>query len=367
MIGEIEMEKTTPRSLEYYMPAEWAKHEATWLSWPKNPLTFPDGVLPGVEKVYVQMIAALSPGEKVKLLVNDENAERHVRRLLQGSGAVMENVIFMHILSSDVWIRDYGPSFLVHMEKGWRAAVKWRFNAWGGKYDDIMYDDVAGEDVVRAARVKVFRPGIVMEGGSIDVNGRGTVLTTEQCLLNPNRNPKLSREDIESYLEQYLNISKVVWLISGIEGDDTDGHVDDFARFVGPETVVCAYSEEGSGHNPEVLSTNLKILEEYRDNYGRPFKVIKLPMPTPIPLPEEERVLPASYANFYIGNEVVLVPVFDDPMDDEAVRILAECFPERRMVPIMARDLVYGYGGFHCVTQQEPAPTERKKAAKTTG
>jgi agmatine deiminase len=357
------MEKTTPRSLDYYMPAEWARHDATWLSWPKNPLTFPDGVLAGVERVYVQMIAALSAGEKVKVLVNDAPSEEHARKMLESSNAIMENVEFPHIISSDVWIRDYGPTFLINSGKPWKAAVKWKFNAWGGKYDDIMYDDVAGEDVVQHSRAKVFRPGIVLEGGSIDVNGRGTVLTTEQCLLNPNRNPHLSREDIESYLEQYLNISKVIWLISGIEGDDTDGHVDDFARFVGPETVVCAYSEESAGHNPEVLATNLRILEEHRDNYGRPFKVIKLPMPEPIPLPEEERVLPASYANFYIGNEVVLVPVFDDPSDAEALRILSGCFPDRKLVPIAARDLVYGYGGFHCVTQQEPAPTVIKGTA----
>ncbi|MDW5563855.1 MAG: agmatine deiminase family protein [Methanomassiliicoccus sp.] len=357
------MEKTTPRSLDYYMPAEWARHDATWLSWPKNPLTFPDGVLPGVERTYVQMIAALSPGEKVKVLVNDDHTEAHARELLNGSGAHMANVKFFHIQSSDVWIRDYGPTFLVHKDRPWRAAVKWRFNAWGGKYDDIMYDDIAGEEVVQSARVKTFRPGIVLEGGSIDVNGRGTVLTTEQCLLNPNRNPQLTREDIETYLEQYLNISKVIWLISGIEGDDTDGHVDDFARFVGPETVVCAFSEEGGGHNPEVLATNLRILEEYRDNYGRPLKVVRLPMPAPIPLPEEDRVLPASYANFYIGNEVVLAPVFDDPHDAEALRVLGECFPDRRTVPILARDLVYGYGGFHCVTQQEPAPTAVKGTA----
>jgi len=353
----MDMEKTTPRSLDYYMPAAWARHEATWLSWPKNPLTFPDGVLSGVERVYVQMIAALSGGEKVKVLVDDAPSEKHARSMLEGSGAVMGNVEFKHIVSSDVWIRDYGPTFLVHKDKPWKAAVKWRFNAWGGKYDDIMYDDVAGEEVVRSARVKTFHPGIVLEGGSIDVNGRGTVLTTEQCLLNPNRNPHLSRNDIEAYLEQYLYVNKVIWLVSGIEGDDTDGHVDDFARFVGPESVVCAYSEEGSGHDPEVLSANLRILKDHRDDYGRPLKVTKLPMPTPIPLPEEERVLPASYANFYIGNDVVLVPVFDDPCDAEAVRIRRDCFPGRRTVPIMARDLVYGYGGLHCVTQQEPAPT----------
>lgn len=350
------MEKTTPRSLDYYMPAEWAKHDATWLSWPKNPLTFPGDVLEGVENVYLQMIAALSRGEKVKVLVNDMETERRVLGMLQGTDALMDNVILPRIQSSDVWIRDYGPTFLLNQKKPWKAAVKWRFNAWGGKYDDLLYDDLAGEGVVQEARVKVFRPGIVMEGGSIDVNGQGVVLTTEQCLLNKNRNPHLSREDIESYLEQYLNISSVVWLRSGIEGDDTDGHVDDFARFVSADTVVCAHSTSGGGHNPEVLETNLNILKEFRRSGGRGLEVIKLPMPEPIPLPEEERVLPASYANFYIGNRVVLVPVFRDAQDKEALSILADCFPDREIVPIYARDLVYGYGGFHCVTQQEPSP-----------
>ncbi len=349
------MEKTTPRNLDYYMPPEWAKHDATWLSWPKNPLTFPGDVLEGVEDIYVQMIAALSTGEKVKLLVNDELMEERARRRLKGGDVNMENVLFLRIPSADVWIRDYGPTFLLNQKRPWKAGVKWRFNAWGGKYDDLIYDDRTGEDIVLSARVKVFRPGIVMEGGSIDVNGRGVVLTTEQCLLNPNRNPHLSREDIEAYLEQYLNINQVVWLRSGIEGDDTDGHVDDFARFVGPETVVCAHSESGGGHNPQVLKANLDILTGYRDQYGRPLEVLTLPMPEPILLPEEERVLPASYANFYIGNDVVLVPVFDDPSDRDAIRQLERCFPGRRTVPILARDLVYGYGGFHCATQQEPA------------
>ncbi len=354
------MEKTTPRSLGYYMPAEWARHEATWLSWPKNPLTFPDGVLDGVEKVYLQMIAALSQGEKVKVLVNDRATGDRVRKLLQDTDAVVENVLLPLIKSSDVWIRDYGPTFLLNEKKPWKAAVKWKFNAWGGKYDDLLYDDIAGEEVVQNAKVKVFHPGIVMEGGSIDVNGRGTVLTTEQCLLNKNRNPQLTREDLEAYLEQYLNIGSVVWLKSGIEGDDTDGHVDDFARFVNADTVVCAHSETGGGHNPQVLQTNLDILNAHRDQYGRALHVLELPMPEPIPLPEEERVLPASYANFYIGNEAVLVPVFDDPSDQRAVQMLKDCFNDRQVLPIYAKDLVYGYGGFHCVTQQEPLVEQKE-------
>ncbi|WP_201798829.1 agmatine deiminase family protein [Methanomassiliicoccus luminyensis] len=352
------MEKQTPRSLNYHMPEEWAKHDATWLSWPKNPLTFPDEVLGAVENIYVQMIAALSPGEKVKVLVNDDATADRVLKLLRGSGAALDNVELPRIKSSDVWIRDYGPTFLLNRDSGEKAAVKWRFNAWGGKYDDLMYDDVAGEDVVQSTGVRVFRPGIVLEGGSIDVNGRGTVLTTEQCLLNKNRNPQLSREEIEKYLEEYIGTPDVVWLKSGIEGDDTDGHVDDFARFVSSRTIVCAHSETGGGHNPEVLRTNLDILDRYRDSRGGELEVLKLPMPEPIPLPEEERMLPASYANFYIGNKVVLVPVFNDPADQGALEILEGCFPGREVVPIPARDLIYGYGGFHCVTQQEPAGRE---------
>ena len=361
----------TPRAAGYRMPAEWAPHDATWLSWPKNPLTFPGDVLTGVEQTYCSMIEALSHGEKVKVLVDDEETEERARQMLERTEADMRNVLFPRIKSSDVWIRDYGPTFLLHHDSGKKAAVKWKFNAWGAKYDglptfrpgivmeggsnDLLYDDVAGEDVVRSTGLPTFRPGIVMEGGSIDVNGAGIVLTTEQCLLNENRNPHLDREGIEGYLREYIGIDEVIWLKSGIEGDDTDGHVDDFARFVSEDTVVCAYTPRGGGHNQTVLHTNLNILREYRSPEGRPLKVLTLPMPTPVPLPEEDRMLPASYANFYIGNGVVLLPTFNDANDGVAARILEKAMPDHRIIPIYARDLVYGYGGFHCVTQQEPA------------
>jgi len=336
-----------PASLGWRMPAEWERHDATWLSWPKNPLTFPGDVLPGVESAYVQMITALSGGEKVKLLVEDEAAEARAVKMLERSGAVLGNVLFKRISSADVWIRDYGPTFLVGPEG--KAATKWRFNAWGGKYDDLLRDDATGDEVVRDSGVHAFRPGIVMEGGSIDVNGAGRVMTTEQCLLNPNRNPQLSRRDIEDYLKAYINVDEVIWLKSGIDGDDTDGHVDDFARFVASNIAVCASSETG-GHDPRVLRANLGILREVPS-----LEVIELPMPRPIPLPEEERNLPASYANFYIGNKVVLLPVFGDEADKGAIEIMGGCFPGREIVSIAGRDLVYGYGGVHCVTQQEPS------------
>jgi len=348
------MEESTPRSKGYRMPAEWAKHEATWLSWPKNPLTFPEEVIGEVEGVFARMISALSHGELVKVLVEDEAMEGRMLRMSEDAGADIRRVRPMRIKSSDVWIRDYGPTFLVHARKRAKAAVKWRFNAWGGKYDDLLYDDVAGEDVVRSAKVPVFRPGIVMEGGSIDVNGLGSVLTTEQCLLNKNRNPHLDRRGIEGYLEEYVGAPNVIWLRSGIEGDDTDGHVDDFARFVGPDRVLCSHSQSRATSNGAVLKVNLDILRRSVDQGGRKMKVDKLPMPRPLWLEEEQRYLPASYANFYIGNGCVLLPVFKDRNDRKAIGLLADAFPDREVVPIYAAELVYGYGGIHCVTQQEP-------------
>ncbi|WP_400259826.1 agmatine/peptidylarginine deiminase [Candidatus Methanomassiliicoccus intestinalis] len=337
----------TPKACGYQMPAEWAEHEATWLSWPKNPLTFPEEIIDSVEKTYSLMVEALSRGEIVKILVDDAALEERARALLKTTQANMDNVQFFQIRSSDVWIRDYGPTFILNAQ-GEKAAIKWDFNAWGAKYDDLLYDNITGENVVNTTGVRVFRPGIVLEGGSIDVNGHGVVLTTEQCLLNPNRNPHLTKADLEEYLCNYLGVEKVVWLKSGIDGDDTDGHVDDFARFVNAHTILCSYADDDSV-DAQVLQTNFKILKAQEV-----FEVVALPMPTPIPLEEEERNLPASYANFYIGNKAVLVPSFDDPADAQAAAIIGKYFPDREMVSIPATDLVYGYGGFHCITQQEP-------------
>ena len=337
------------------MPAEWERHEATWLSWPKNPLTFPEKVIEKVEIIFSQMVEALSKGEKVKILVDDQEASDRVELMMDRAGASMSNVLLLKIRSADVWIRDYGPTFLLHSGNEGKAAVKWRFNAWGGKYDDLLYDDLTGDEMIRASEAKAFRPGIVMEGGSIDVNGKGSVLTTEQCLLSRNRNPQLAREDIEGYLEQYLNVDNIIWLRSGIEGDDTDGHVDDFARFVSSDRVLCSLSSSKLTENWKVLAENLNLLRNATDQDGEPLQVQKLPMPKPLWLEEEQRWLPASYANFYIGNQVVLLPVFKDRNDQKAIDILQQAFPDREIVPILAADLVYGYGGIHCVTQQEPS------------
>lgn len=330
------------------MPAEWSPHSATWLSWPKNELTFPSGTLAGVESIYCQMIAGLQPWEKVKLLVDNETEEERVRKILRSNGVSEQDILFHKIKSADVWMRDYCPIFLLNRATGKKAAAKWIFNAWGEKYDDIIPDNQTGDKIAATIpHLQLFKPGIVMEGGSIDVNGDGSLLTTEQCLLNKNRNPNLPQGQIEQCLVDYLGINEIIWLGEGIAGDDTDGHIDDFARFVSEGAVVCAYEENKADENHKPLAAAHSVLSEL-------FETIKLPMPSPIIDLEENRRLPASYANFYIGNKAVLLPVFGDKNDKLAIETMQSCFPGREIVPIHSNELVYGYGGIHCVTQQEP-------------
>lgn len=343
-------EPEIPSRLGFSMPPEWAKHESTWLSWPKNPLTFPPDVLPKVEEAYVTMVEALARDERVDILVDDEREEDRVRARLSA-----KRVAFHRIRSSDVWIRDYGPIFVRRRSgKPEVAATKWEFNAWGGKYDDLLMDNEAGVEVAEASGLRTFRPGMVLEGGSIDANGRGSLLTTEQCLLNKNRNPGMDRPQLEKKLHDYLGVTSVVWLGSGVEGDDTDGHVDDIARFVNEDTVVCMEEEDEGDPNHRALARNASILAGHRDDRGRRVQVVTIPMPRRVDA--EDGRLPASYANFYIGNSVVLVPVFGDARRDAyALETLADLFPGRRVVPVPSKELVYGFGGIHCVTQQQPA------------
>ncbi|MFN7088445.1 MAG: agmatine/peptidylarginine deiminase [Candidatus Paceibacteria bacterium] len=336
------------------MPAEWAKHDATWLAWPKNPNTFPPRILDKVESIYCQIISNLSYAEQVKVLVDDHNIEEKARKLLESSGYLESNVLFYKITSADVWIRDYGPIFLLNRKTGKKAGVKWSYNAYGNKYSDLLYDDTTGEEVLKASGVKAFRPKMVLEGGSIEVDGKGTLLTTEQCLLNKNRNPKMTRNQIENKVKNFTGAESVVWLKGGIEGDDTDGHVDDFARFAPGNKILCCRSDF-PGMDANVLKQNFSILQNAVDSDGQKFEIIHLPMPKPLINTEERRKLPASYANFYIGNKIILLPIFGDANDFRAIEIVSESFPDREVVPIMARELVYGYGGIHCVTQQEPA------------
>lgn len=338
-----------PASPRYRMPAEWERHDSTWVAWPKDPLTFPEDVIGRVEEVYEKMVSALSSGERVNVLVDDDKMERRVSSLIGPSTRVR----YHRIRTADVWTRDYGPIF-VRQRDGKSAATKWVFNAWGNKYEELLRDNDAGIAIARAAGTAVVETGMVLEGGSIDSNGLGTCLTTEQCLLNPNRNPGMSKQQIERKLERYLGFTNLVWLKQGIAGDDTDGHIDDIARFVGEGKVICMVEDDPSDENYGPLRGDLELLEAARDERGRELDVIPVSMPRR-KVGGRER-LPASYANFFVGNSSVLVPTFDDANDDPALSTIASAFPGRKVVGIDCRALVYGFGSIHCVTQQQPSP-----------
>jgi agmatine deiminase len=336
----------SPFSLGYRMPAEWERHEATWLSWPKDPLTFPARILPEVEQTYVKIIESLSDGERVDLLVDDQSIEEKVSSLLTDTS----NVVFHQVKSADVWIRDYGPIFVKNEDV---ACTKWIFNAWGNKYEELKPDNETGLRVAKLSGKRIHEQPMILEGGSIDVNGLGTCLTTKQCLLNKNRNPNLDQKRIEKNLQQGLGVTKVIWLDSGIAGDDTDGHVDDVARFVSKDTVVCMVERDLGEENYEALKRDLEILEGARDQSGGRLRTVPIQMPRRID--SNEGRIPASYANFYIGNSSVLVPTFDDPNDEIALETLKRLFLERRIVGVDCSRLAYGLGTIHCVTQQQPA------------
>ena len=340
----------TPRKLGYFMPAEWELHEAVWISWPQNRYTFPN--LSEVEDAYTQFISTVISSEHVHVFVPTSQVGKNVRKRLKDAGIDLSKVTIRIATYSDVWIRDYGPTFVVNPALKKTALVHWDFNAWGEKYEDQIADGHIPVDMNTKLKLPVFKPGIILEGGSIDTNGRGTILTSRACLLNKNRNPHLSQDEIEDYLKEYLGAEKIIWLNKGVVGDDTDGHIDDIARFVTPTTVVCAYENNSNDENFAALKENYEILQNATDQEGKPLTVIKLSMPDPVIINNER--FPASYTNFYIGNTVVVVPVFSDPHDDEALHIIKDLFPTRKVVGINARAMVEGYGTFHCATQQQP-------------
>jgi agmatine deiminase len=346
----------TPSSLGFRMPPEWHPHEATWLSWPKDPLTWPDRV-PQVETIFLRMIEALAEHETVNLLVDDEETEARVRarlqRLLVG-GPQADSVCLHRVRTIDSWIRDYGPNFIIRpAAPGPELAYNdWGFNAWGGKYETLMKDDGVGAALEPILGLTRFTPGLVLEGGSIDVNGAGVVMTTEQCLLHPNRNPGRSKAEIEQALRDHLGVSDVLWLGEGVAGDDTDGHIDDIARFVSATTIVTVVEDDPADANYAPLQDNLHRLRLARDPKGRAYDVVTLPMPGAV-LAEGEP-LPASYANFYVANGVVLLPVYGHANDQRAADTVQRLFPTRRVVSIDCEPLVWGMGAIHCVTQQQP-------------
>lgn len=333
------------------MPAEWEEQEGIWISWPENVDTFPD--LQGVEEAYVQLIGTVARYERVHLLVRDESVAEYVTDLLGADRPGGNHLKFHMGKYADVWFRDYGPSFVVHRKRSILAMVDWTFNAWGNKYPGLLYDDTIPSLINRDLMIPRFLPGIVLEGGSIDVNGSGTVLTTEQCLLHPNRNPHLDRAGIEWRLKEYLGCSHVLWLKEGIAGDDTDGHIDDIARFVNARTILCAVEEDPDDENYAPLQENYHRLKKATDQEGNPLTVIPIPMPGEI---RDETRLPASYANFLITNRAVLFPTFEHPNDRIAENILEGLFPGREIKGIDCRAMVQGLGSLHCVSQQQPEP-----------
>jgi agmatine deiminase len=342
------------KNSRFRMPAEWELHEGTWLAWPHNVDHWPGNFEP-IPLVYAEIIRALAASEKVFVCVNDSIMEASAKRTLKEAHidqTLLENVSFFIIPTDASWSRDHGPIF-VQDSDGSIVITDWTFNAWGGKYEPWKQDDVVPQKIAALFNLPVVEPGIVLEGGSIDVNGQGTLITTEQCLLNPNRNPNLNRASIEEYLNQYLGAKNILWLKEGIVGDDTDGHIDDIARFVNESTVVCALESDRSDENYEILIKNYEDLKGMRTESGKPLHVIAIPMPDPV-IHEGQR-LPASYANFYIANQVVLVPTFRSKKDSEAIAVFSACFPDRKVIGIDCVDLVWGLGTIHCSTQQQPS------------
>jgi agmatine deiminase len=348
----------TPASLGYRMPAEWEPHEATWLSWPHKEESWP-GAFEPVPEVFAQIAAVLAESELVRINVSDEEMAESASRLLRRGGVKPEAVRFHFNPTNDAWVRDHGPIYVTRESaavddcRSRRAIIDWEYNAWGNKYPPCDLDNAVPSRIAAESGETRFVPGIVMEGGSIDVNGRGTLLTTEACLLNPNRNPRLSKADIERFLRDYLGVRHFLWLGDGIVGDDTDGHIDDLTRFVAPDTVVTLIEEDPQDANYEPLQDNLKRLQSMRDQDGQPFKIVTLPMPGPMYFNEQR--LPASYANFYIANRRVLVPVYNHKHDQVALEALQRLFPDRLVLGIDCTPLVWGLGAIHCVTQQQPA------------
>lgn len=346
----------TPKQQQYYMPAEWAPHKATWLSYPHNENSWP-GKIESIYPSYNLFVKVLSEDEQVHINVEDQRMEDHVREALDKLGANMDNIFLHQFSTNDAWCRDHGPAFLLNrLDAARRAIVRWNYNAWGGKYPcelDAQIPKHIHDYLLQAENsLQLFEPGIVMEGGSIDVNGCGDLLTTTSCLLNPNRNPSLNKEQIEGYLRDYYGVENIIWLGDGIIGDDTDGHVDDLSRFISEDTIITAVEEDCWDENYDILRKNLKALQSCRLASGKQPTVVELPMPDMV-FYDNQR-LPASYANFYIANKKVIFPTYRCLTDNEAAYILEACFPDREIVGIDSTDIIWGLGSFHCLSQQEP-------------
>ena len=342
----------TPRQLGYRFPAEWEPQAATWFSWPHNKETWP-GKFEPIPGVFTNIVKTLASYQHVNINVIDDAMAADVRSRLLNAKVDPSQFTLFKIPTNDSWCRDHGPAFVVNPNSPEPlAVVDWGYNAWGGKYPPYDMDDIVPSRIAEQRNLPVFHPGIIMEGGAVDVNGEGCLLTSRSCLLNQNRNPALTQEEIEEYLVEYYNVDKILWVDEGIAGDDTDGHIDDSARFVSPNTIVAVVENNPADENHAILQKNLGALRGMTDVKGNSFRIVELPMPAPLYFNGQR--LPASYANFLIANNVVLVPSFRDPNDSTAIEILQREFQDRTVLGIDCVDLAWGLGTLHCISQQEP-------------
>ena len=347
------MTNLTPKSLGYYFPAEFAPHDAIWLSWPHKEESWP-GKIASIYPSYTEFVKIVSLTERVCINVVNEKMRNAAQKMLQLAGVNLERVQFYLHPTNDAWCRDHGPAFLLRDNAvDPKVILDWNINAWGGKYPPYDLDDVIPTRIGEALGLPVFHPGIIMEGGSVDFNGAGTVMTSKSCLLNPNRNPHLNQDQIEKYLSDYYGIDQVLWVSDGIVGDDTDGHIDDTVRFVNEDTVITVVESNVLSANHEILQQNLKELKQMRLLNGKQLNIVELPMPAEVIY--EGQSLPASYANFYISNGHIIVPTFKCDADDKAMQIIQSCFTTREVVGIDSTDIIWGLGSFHCLSQQEPS------------
>jgi agmatine deiminase len=341
----------TPKEEGFFFPAEWHPHRATWLSFPHNTDTWEDR-LPRVYDSYFKFIAEIASEEKVCISTGNTNTRIIIEKELKTRAIPTDNVQLFDFKTNDSWCRDHGPSFVINPAKNEKAIINWGYNAWGGKYPPFDDDDALPSKVAGALNLNMYEPGIIMEGGSIEVNGNGTLITSKSCLLNKNRNPELSQQQIEEKLKLFYNADQILWLEEGIVGDDTDGHVDDMTRFINNDTVLTAIETNRLDDNYSPLQENLELLKKMKLADGSKLNIETLPMPDPVT--DNGLRLPASYANFYIMNNKVIVPTYRCQKDDEALRIIEHCFPDRKVVGIDSTEIIWGLGSFHCLSQQEP-------------
>jgi agmatine deiminase len=355
-MAKVKVLDKSPAALGYSFPPEWHSHRATWFSWPRpEGISFPDKYHTVPENL-ARIMREIAPRERVEINVPNGNYERIVREQLAGHGCPLKNIFFHHIKTNESWCRDHGPAFVLRKGRAGKretAIVDWGFNAWGGKYPPYDDDDAVPTRIAEELGLPVFYPGTVMEGGAVDFNGAGTVLTTTSCLLNKNRNPKLSKKQVEQYLKDYYGQKHVAWLGEGIEGDDTDGHVDDLARFINPRTIVTAVEDDPKDENYKILKDNRRRLDLLRDQDGRPFQIVEIPMPGTVE--HDGQRLPATYVNFYFINGALLVPTYrNKKADRRAIETLQGHLPEHQVIGVDCVELIWGLGAIHCLTQQQP-------------